>query len=242
MSDAEGLAEADHPVCMVTIEMPDKGHPLIAPLVYAVPVQLLAYHVAVVEGDRRRSAAQPREIGDGGVIGQTFIARSSPWRLALLALGAGAFVAAGLFLAGIFGPPPRPVVAQRLGDWLCGAYMPKGLCGVKVLRRPGSKARCRRPHVRRAESMNGAFAVGSGRSQWTAIIDVTIWVVSSARSRSFAIYRNPDRIPSTKLLGKLAGANRARTGGESPDQLDRHRRPFRRCVWRLSPASDRTTI
>jgi len=51
---------------LATIEMPTV-HPLIAPLVYAVPVQLLAYHVAVVEGDGRGPAAQPRQIGDGGV-------------------------------------------------------------------------------------------------------------------------------------------------------------------------------
>ena len=52
---------------MATIEMP-KVHPLIAPLVYAVPVQLLAYHVAVVEGHRRRPAAQPGEERHGRMI------------------------------------------------------------------------------------------------------------------------------------------------------------------------------
>src|SRR3546814_17511769 len=48
ISDAEGIAEAGEG-CMATIEMP-RVHPLIAPLVYAVPVQLLAYHVAVIKG------------------------------------------------------------------------------------------------------------------------------------------------------------------------------------------------
>src|SRR3546814_10439717 len=37
ISDAEGIAEAGYG-CIATIEMP-KVHPLIAPLVYAVPVQ-----------------------------------------------------------------------------------------------------------------------------------------------------------------------------------------------------------
>ena len=59
ISDAEGIAAAGEN-CLATIEMP-KVHPLIAPLVYAVPVQLLAYHVAVAKGHGRRSAAQPRE-------------------------------------------------------------------------------------------------------------------------------------------------------------------------------------
>jgi glucosamine--fructose-6-phosphate aminotransferase (isomerizing) len=57
ISDAEGLAEAGNG-CMATIEMP-KVHPLIAPLVYAVPVQLLAYHVAVAKGT---DVDQPRNL------------------------------------------------------------------------------------------------------------------------------------------------------------------------------------
>ena len=65
ISDAKGIAEAGEG-CMATIEMP-KVHPLIAPLVYAVPVQLLAYHVAVRQGHRCRSAAQSRQIGDGRI-------------------------------------------------------------------------------------------------------------------------------------------------------------------------------
>ncbi|MEP3227420.1 MAG: glutamine--fructose-6-phosphate transaminase (isomerizing) [Parasphingorhabdus sp.] len=57
ISDAEGLAEAGEG-CMATIEMP-KVHPLIAPLVYSVPVQLLAYHVAVAKGT---DVDQPRNL------------------------------------------------------------------------------------------------------------------------------------------------------------------------------------
>ncbi|WEK46642.1 MAG: glutamine--fructose-6-phosphate transaminase (isomerizing) [Candidatus Andeanibacterium colombiense] len=57
ISDAEGLAEAGEG-CLATIEMP-KVHPLIAPLVYAVPVQLLAYHVAVTKGT---DVDQPRNL------------------------------------------------------------------------------------------------------------------------------------------------------------------------------------
>jgi glucosamine--fructose-6-phosphate aminotransferase (isomerizing) len=57
ISDAEGLAEAGEG-CLATIEMP-QVHPLIAPLVYAVPVQLLAYHVAVAKGT---DVDQPRNL------------------------------------------------------------------------------------------------------------------------------------------------------------------------------------
>jgi glucosamine--fructose-6-phosphate aminotransferase (isomerizing) len=57
ISDAEGIAQAGENT-IATIEMP-KVHPLIAPLVYAVPVQLLAYHVAVFKGT---DVDQPRNL------------------------------------------------------------------------------------------------------------------------------------------------------------------------------------
>lgn len=57
ISDAKGLAEAGEG-CMATIEMP-RVHPLIAPMVYAIPVQLLAYHVACVKGT---DIDQPRNL------------------------------------------------------------------------------------------------------------------------------------------------------------------------------------
>ncbi|MEQ1496889.1 MAG: isomerizing glutamine--fructose-6-phosphate transaminase, partial [Novosphingobium sp.] len=57
ISDHDGIAEAGEG-CLATIEMP-KVHPLIAPLVYAIPVQLLAYHVACVKGT---DVDQPRNL------------------------------------------------------------------------------------------------------------------------------------------------------------------------------------
>ena len=57
ISDAAGLAAAGEGL-MATLEMP-AVHPLIAPLVYAVPVQLLAYHVAVAKGT---DVDQPRNL------------------------------------------------------------------------------------------------------------------------------------------------------------------------------------
>ncbi len=57
ISDEQGLAEAGED-CLATIQMPHV-HPLIAPLVYAVPVQLLAYHVACVKGT---DVDQPRNL------------------------------------------------------------------------------------------------------------------------------------------------------------------------------------
>ncbi|WP_298669615.1 glutamine--fructose-6-phosphate transaminase (isomerizing) [uncultured Sphingomonas sp.] len=57
ISDYDGV-EAAGEGCIATITMP-KVHPLIAPLVYAVPVQLLAYHVAVAKGT---DVDQPRNL------------------------------------------------------------------------------------------------------------------------------------------------------------------------------------
>jgi glucosamine--fructose-6-phosphate aminotransferase (isomerizing) len=57
ISDAAGIKQAGEG-CIATIEMP-VVHPLIAPLVYAIPVQLLAYHVAVVKGT---DVDQPRNL------------------------------------------------------------------------------------------------------------------------------------------------------------------------------------
>jgi glucosamine--fructose-6-phosphate aminotransferase (isomerizing) len=57
VSDRAGLDEAGEG-CLATIEMP-QVHPLIAPLVYAVPVQLIAYHVACVKGT---DVDQPRNL------------------------------------------------------------------------------------------------------------------------------------------------------------------------------------
>ncbi|MGC6329495.1 glutamine--fructose-6-phosphate transaminase (isomerizing) [Rhizorhabdus sp. FW153] len=57
ISDYDGVAAAGEG-CMATITMP-KVHPLIAPIVYAIPVQLLAYHVAVAKGT---DVDQPRNL------------------------------------------------------------------------------------------------------------------------------------------------------------------------------------
>lgn len=57
ISDDEGIKAAGQD-SMANIEMP-KVHPLIAPIVYAIPVQLLAYHVAIAKGT---DVDQPRNL------------------------------------------------------------------------------------------------------------------------------------------------------------------------------------
>lgn len=57
LSDRPGLARLSARVA-ATIELPQAG-PLVAPLLYAIPVQLLAYHVAVAKGT---DVDQPRNL------------------------------------------------------------------------------------------------------------------------------------------------------------------------------------
>ena len=57
ISDKAGIEEAGEGA-IATLEMPSV-HPLITPLVYAIPVQLLAYHVAVLKGT---DVDQPRNL------------------------------------------------------------------------------------------------------------------------------------------------------------------------------------
>jgi glucosamine 6-phosphate synthetase-like amidotransferase/phosphosugar isomerase protein len=65
VTDAEGAsAAADQP--LVTLTLPTMPA-TVTPLVYAVPVQLIAYHTAIIMGTRCRSAAQSGEVGNGGI-------------------------------------------------------------------------------------------------------------------------------------------------------------------------------
>jgi glucosamine--fructose-6-phosphate aminotransferase (isomerizing) len=57
LSDPQGIAKLKG-LARTSIEMP-KTHPFIAPILYAVPVQLLAYHTAILKGT---DVDQPRNL------------------------------------------------------------------------------------------------------------------------------------------------------------------------------------
>ena len=57
LSDAKGIASLGEKA-VATVELPDV-HPFVAPILYAIPVQLLAYHVAVHKGT---DVDQPRNL------------------------------------------------------------------------------------------------------------------------------------------------------------------------------------
>jgi len=56
-SDAEGVAKL-RGIAVETVELP-RVDPFVAPILYAIPVQLLAYHVAVLKGT---DVDQPRNL------------------------------------------------------------------------------------------------------------------------------------------------------------------------------------
>jgi glucosamine--fructose-6-phosphate aminotransferase (isomerizing) len=56
-SDAEGCAKLKH-IATDFVELPTVD-PFVAPILYAIPVQLLAYHVAVIKGT---DVDQPRNL------------------------------------------------------------------------------------------------------------------------------------------------------------------------------------
>lgn len=62
ISDAEGIAIAGQGV-RAALPMP-MGGGLFAPILYAVPMQYLAYHTAVAKGHRCRPTPQSGEVGD----------------------------------------------------------------------------------------------------------------------------------------------------------------------------------
>ena len=58
LSDAKGISHIDKNAAAALIELPSV-HPFVAPILYAIPVQLLAYHVAVIKGT---DVDQPRNL------------------------------------------------------------------------------------------------------------------------------------------------------------------------------------
>jgi hypothetical protein len=53
-------------------------------------------------------------------VNDRFVARDSPWRLCLILVGAVAFVAGGLWIAGLFGPSPKP--GMEWFGWLAAFF------------------------------------------------------------------------------------------------------------------------
>lgn len=142
---------------------------------------------------------------------QDFVAHHSRWRLAVLGLCAGAFVVAGLWMAGVFGaahPTDRYSADSTVAiGWICVAFF--ALCGIAVV----SRLFDTREQVRIGPQGIRWVRLSDRTIPWSDISDITEW--SHRRQRMIVLHlRDPARWPRRGLSALLAGANRALTGGD----------------------------
>ena len=142
---------------------------------------------------------------------EDFVAYPSRRRIALIGLGAVAFVAIGLWLIGAFGSPPvsrnHSAAVTSLAGWTCVVFF--GLCGVISLKKlfdTGEQLRIGPTGVRSTPWSDQMIP-------WSEITDVTSW--SYKRQKAMVLHlRNPKRFPGHGVAAKLASANRMLTGGD----------------------------
>jgi len=141
----------------------------------------------------------------------SFVARRSARSTALLLVGCVAFVGLGLWLAGLFGPPPltsrySPTVVRSAG-WM--SVIVFGLCGLgwtRALFSPSEQVRIDDTGVRSTRWSDQTIP-------WSAIKDISIW---SSRGQTVIVLHLRDRtlFPGRGLAAALANANRQLTGGD----------------------------
>jgi hypothetical protein len=140
-----------------------------------------------------------------------FVAKPSKMRIALLILGSAAFVSLGLWMIGVFGTPPEnnrysPTSITLIG-WASILFF--GFCGAVSCRLffdSGDQVRI---------NASGIFwkRWSDQTILWSDITDIGVW--EHQRQKSIILnLRDPSRYPSSTVMGKLSGANRALTGGD----------------------------
>jgi hypothetical protein len=140
-----------------------------------------------------------------------FVAKPSRARIALIILGALAFVAIGLWMIGAFGAPPEssrksPIFIAVIG-WVSILFFGFcGLAGIRMLFDTDVQVRI---------NASGLYwkRWSDQTILWSDITDIGVW--EHQRQKSIIVnLRDPDRYRSSRLMGKLSGANRALTGGD----------------------------
>ena len=140
-----------------------------------------------------------------------FVAYSSRWRVALIMLGAVAFVAIGLWMVGTFGTPPTsrkypPAEVLTVG-WISIFFF--GLCGVAMIKRlfdTREQVRIGRSGVRPSPRYDEIIP-------WSEIIDVT---TNSAHGQKFINLhlRDPARFPQRGVPAFVVNASKMLGGGD----------------------------
>ena len=134
-----------------------------------------------------------------------FEARNSRWRLALLALLALGFVAAGLWLIGAFGPDHPTGVKATVFGWLSILFF--GACGIVVL------FRMRDTDVVLRVDAHGIWwkQLSDSIIPWHEIAEVGIVTMHRQKMLGLMV-ADPARYRGRTLQGRLSGANQALTG------------------------------
>jgi hypothetical protein len=140
-----------------------------------------------------------------------FEARPSRGRILLIILGSAIFVLAGLWFIGVFGAVPESrrgslEMLQIIG-WLSIVFF--GLCGlygIKMLFDTDLQVRINATGIYWKRWSDQTIL-------WCDITDVGVWEYQRQKSIILKL-RDPARYPSKTVMGKLAGANRALTGGD----------------------------
>lgn len=160
-----------------------------------------------------------------------FVAYPSRPRIALLVLAAAAFVAAGLWAAGMFGIPPAssrysPEIIFGIG-WFAVIFF--GLCGVSGLQ----KFFDTKEQLRIGSAGVRAASWSDQTIPWIEIIDVTTWSFRGQRAILLHL-RNPALFPGRGVAARLASVNRTLTGGDIAISLTGTDRSFTEAMSAMS--------
>lgn len=134
-----------------------------------------------------------------------FIAYPSKSRLLLIVAGGLALTVTALWIAGVFGSPPEP--GMELFGWLAAVFF--ALCSLALGRRlfeRDAELRIDKSGILYRRWSN--FVI-----PWSEIADVGTWSHQGQKVIVLALH-HPDLFPSSTMMGKLAGMNRALTGGD----------------------------
>jgi len=140
-----------------------------------------------------------------------FVAYPSRPRLAVMILGSVAFLALGLWMAGVLGPPPESSRYSSgfitLVGWVTIAF--SVVCFVLG----GQRFLDRREHLRIGVVGIRSTQWSGQTIPWSEIVDVTTWTLN--RQQALVLHlRDPARFPGRGLAAMTAAANRSLTGGD----------------------------
>ncbi|WP_162814935.1 STM3941 family protein [Erythrobacter aureus] len=142
---------------------------------------------------------------------ERFTARSSRWRVLLLAGGALLFVVGGLWIAGVLGEAPTSrrysADMREVIGWVSVLFF--GAVFIALLKQLFDDNTLLTIDARGIRSAQWS----DDTIPWSEIVNVSTWSYKGSTSIILHL-RNPSSYPGRGLRGWLSGANRALTGGD----------------------------